>query len=322
MEEDNMSTIKSSNLGYPRIGENREWKRALENYWNGNISEKELIEKTDVIRLQNLQKQKERGIDLIPVGDFSLYDHVLDTSVSFGIVPNRFDYAGGKADIDTYFAIARGADDAVAAEMTKWFNTNYHYIVPELNERQPKLVENRVLTFYKEAKEKVGIDGKPVILGPITFITLAKGYEESEFNQIVDAFLPLYVQLLQELAEAGATWVQIDEPIFATDVAENVVARAEKVYETIAEEVPGINVIFQTYFEKTFHYERISTLPVKAIGLDFVHGNSLELLKTYGFPKDKVLAAGIIDGRNVWSANLEEKLTILETIKQFVHNDQ
>ena len=317
-----MSKIKSSNLGYPRIGENREWKRALEAYWNGNISEAELIEKTDEIRLNNLKKQKDEGIDLIPVGDFSLYDHVLDTSATFGIVPERYNYSGGKVDTDTYFAIARGVDDAVASEMTKWFNTNYHYIVPELKDANPTLVENRALHYYKEAKEKLGIDGKPVILGPITYLKLSKGYEEAEFSQLVNTFLPLYVQILQELAAAGATWVQIDEPIFASRVDEEVIEAAETIYQTFADEAPGINIIFQTYFEKVFAYERISKLPVKAIGLDFVHGDSLALLKTYGFPKDKVLAAGIVDGRNVWRANLEDKLTILETIKQFVHDDQ
>ena len=317
-----MSNIKSSNLGYPRIGEHREWKRALEGFWNGEITQSELIEKTDDIRLNNLKKQQEQGIDLIPVGDFSLYDHVLDTSAIFGVVPDRYDYNGGKVDVNTYFSIARGLDEAIASEMTKWFNTNYHYIVPELNDATPKLVDNRALTYYKEAKETLGIDGKPVILGPITYLQLSKGYEASEFAGLVDTFLPLYVQILQELQEAGATWVQIDEPIFSTNVGEELIAAAEKVYRTFAEEVPGIQIIFQTYFEKVFHYERITQLPVKAIGLDFVHGDSLALLNTYGFPKDKVLAAGIVDGRNVWRANIDEKLTTLETIKQFVSEDQ
>src|SRR5699024_4338874 len=146
--------IISSNIGYPRIGEKREWKRSLENYWDGQISERELIEQTTEIRLNNLKKQEELGIDLIPVGDFSLYDHVLDTSITFGVVPTRFNYDGGEVDIDTYFNIARGSDDAVASEMTKWFNTNYHYIVPELNDITPTLVENRALAYYEEAKEK------------------------------------------------------------------------------------------------------------------------------------------------------------------------
>src|SRR5699024_11077255 len=185
-----MSRIQSSNLGYPRIGEKREWKRALENYWKGSITQSELIAQTDAIRLQNLQKQQEQGIDLIPVGDFSFYDHVLDTAISFGIVPERFDYAGGPVDLDTYVAIARGQDDAVAGAMTKWFNTNYHYIVPELDGVQPKLVENRALHYYQEAKDKLGIDGKPVVLGPITLIQLSKGSED--FARLVDTFVPLY----------------------------------------------------------------------------------------------------------------------------------
>lgn len=317
-----MSKIKSSNLGYPRIGENREWKKALESYWNGDITEAELLEKTGEVRLHHLKKQKEIGIDLIPVGDFSLYDQVLDTSATFGVVPKRFHYTGGKVDLDTYFAIARGADDAVASEMTKWFNTNYHYIVPELNDVTPTLAENRALNYYNEAKGKLGIDGKAVILGPITYLKISKGYEESQFSELVDTFLPLYVQVLKELVDAGATWVQIDEPIFVTDVAENVLAAAQKVYQTFAEEVPEINIIFQTYFEKVSDYETIVNLPVKGIGLDFVHGDSLSLLQEYGFPKDKVLAAGIVDGRNVWRAKLGEKLTLLETIKQFINEDQ
>lgn len=317
-----MSQIKSSNLGYPRIGEHREWKRALESYWAGDITEAELIEKTDAIRLNNLAKQKAQGIDLIPVGDFSLYDHILDTSAQFGVVPERYNHKGGKIDLVTYYTIARGKDDAIASEMTKWFNTNYHYIVPELDNAKPALLENRALKYYNEAKEKLGIDGKPVLVGPITYIKLAKGYEEADFSNWVDTFTPLYVQILQELKEAGASWVQIDEPIFSTNVSRDVVDKAKEVYATFAKEVPGINIIFQTYFDKVFNYEEIVNLPVKAIGLDFVHGDSLALLEQYGFPKDKVLAAGIIDGRNVWRADLSEKLTVLETIKQFVNEDQ
>ena len=126
------------------------------------------------MRLDGLKKQKELGIDLIPVGDFSLYDHVLDTSIMFGVVPKRFANQGGKAPLETYFAIARGKKDAVASEMTKWFNTNYHYIVPEFEGVKPILAENRPLAFYKEAKEKLGIEGKPVILGPITFLKLER----------------------------------------------------------------------------------------------------------------------------------------------------
>lgn len=317
-----MAKVISSNIGYPRIGEKREWKRSLESFWSGEITEEELLNQTGKLRLENLKKQQDAGVELIPVGDHSLYDHVLDTAATFGVVPKRYDYEGGKVDLHTYFAIARGVENAVASEMTKWFNTNYHYIVPELNDVEPKLVDNRALRFYKEAKEELGIDGKPVILGPITFLKLSKGYAEDDFGSLVKTFIPLYVQVLKELAEAGATWVQIDEPIFSTNVSAEVVDYAKEVYEAFHKEVPEINVIFQTYFERIFHYEEIIKLPVQGIGIDFVHGNSLEQLKAHGFPKDKVLAAGVINGRNVWRANLEEKFTLLETIKQFVADDQ
>lgn len=313
-----MTKILSSNLGYPRIGEQREWKRALESYWDGEITKETLLERTREIRLNNLKKQQEQGLDLIPVGDFSLYDHVLDTAVSFGVVPQRFSYSGGAVDEDTYFAIARGREEAVASEMTKWFNTNYHYIVPELNGVTPRLVDNRALRYYKEAKETLGIAGKPVLLGPITFLKLSKGYEAEDFPHLVEQFLPLYVQQLKELEEAGATWVQVDEPIFVTKVDEETLYLTKKVYDTLAKEVPGINIIFQTYFEKIYHYPEIIQLPVAGFGLDFVHGDSLEQIRTYGFPQGKTLVAGIIDGRNVWRADIGERLTVLETLKQFV----
>lgn len=318
-----MSKVISSSLGYPRIGEMREWKRALENYWNGESTQEELIAKTDEIRFNNLKKQKEFGLDLIPVGEFSLYDHVLDTSATFGIVPERYNYKGGKVDIDTYFAMARGVKEAVASEMTKWFNTNYHYMVPELDHAKPELVENRALAYYKEAKEKLGIDGKPVILGPITYLKLSKGYEPEQFASLLNQFVPLYVQILKELAEAGATWVQIDEPIFSTNASSEVIEYAKEVYGTFSKEVPGINIIFQTYFERLFNYKEITELPVAAIGIDFVHGKeSLAQLKEHGFPKDKVLAAGVVDGRNVWRADLDAKFDLVEAIKEHVSEDR
>src|SRR5690625_4881029 len=149
-----MTNILSSNIGYPRIGEKREWKRALENFWDGKSTEEALIEQTTEIRRNNLKKQQQLGVDLIPVGDLTLYDHVLDTAVTFGVVPKRFNYEGGPVSIKTYYEIARGATSEVASEMTKWFNTNYHYIVPELNGVNPTLVENRALAYYIEAKEK------------------------------------------------------------------------------------------------------------------------------------------------------------------------
>ncbi len=317
-----MGKVLSSNSGYPRIGGKREWKRALESFWNDEISKEELLKTTETLRLANLKKQQEIGIDLIPVGDFSLYDHVLDTSITFGIVPKRFSYEGGKVPLETYFDIARGNKDAVASEMTKWFNTNYHYIVPELEGVTPKLVENRPLAFYKEAKEKLGIDGKPVILGPITFIKLAKSFGEENFASLLQQFTPLYIQLLTELAEAGAEWVQIDEPIFTSNFSQEEVQHIQQVYEAIHQAVPHIKIILQTYFEKVSFYEEITALPVHALGLDFIHGDSLSLLKQHGFPEDKVLVAGVVDGRNVWRADLDKKFVLLEEIQKHVPKDR
>ena len=317
-----MSKVLSSTIGYPRIGGKREWKRALESFWNGAITEEELLQKTEEIRLNNLEKQRNIGVDLIPVGDFSLYDHVLDTSVMFGVVPKRFEYAGGQVPLSTYFDIARGNEDAVASEMTKWFNTNYHYIVPELEGVTPKLVENRPLAFYKEAKEKLNIEGKPVILGPVTYIKLAKTFGEENFVNLLEQFTPLYIQVLKGLTEAGAEWVQIDEPILTSKLTEEEFDHVQKAYAAISEAVPQLKIILQTYFEKVTNYEQVAALPVHALGLDFVHGNSLEQLKEFGFPKDKVLAAGVIDGRNVWRADLDGKVTLLEEIESHVDKNR
>ncbi|SFM19164.1 methionine synthase (B12-independent) [Gracilibacillus orientalis] len=310
-----MTTIFSANLGYPRIGEKREWKKAIEAFWKGDIDDKSLKEQTKKLRLNNLKKQKEHGIDFIPVGDFSFYDHILDTAVSFNIIPERFNHHNPK-DLSSYFAIARGETNAVAAEMTKWFNTNYHYIVPELKGTTPKLIENRALHYYEEAKEELNIDGKPVIVGPVTFVKLAKGYQESELESWVNRLLPLYEQILSELAAAGAKWVQIDEPILGTNLSEKELQLVEQVYQTIDNKVSGIQIILQTYFETVQHYERITALPVKGIGLDFVHGDNLALIEKFGFPSDKVLGVGIINGRNVWRADLEERYQLLQNIQQ------
>nr|WP_090885997.1 5-methyltetrahydropteroyltriglutamate--homocysteine S-methyltransferase [Evansella caseinilytica] len=315
-----MTKVRSSNLGYPRIGESREWKKALEQYWAGKLKKEALLDKINDIHLANLSKQKERGIDLIPVGDFSLYDHVLDTSVMFGLVPQRFQYSGGSVPLETYFAIARGTDEAVAAEMTKWFNTNYHYIVPELGDRDPALVENRPLQLFKQAREQLGIVGKPVILGPVTFVTLSKGYEPSTFADVVKQFIPLYCELLRELQQEGAEWVQIDEPVLSTTVTREQTALFHETYQQLTEAAPTIKLILQTYFDSVSHYEDIVSLPVKGIGLDFVHddGQNLASLKQFGFPEDKVLAAGVIDGRNIWRADLGDKSTLLAEISEFV----
>ncbi|SEM63580.1 methionine synthase (B12-independent) [Paenibacillus sp. cl141a] len=311
---------KSSVLGYPRIGADREWKKALEAFWAGKLEESEFHEQLREIRLNHLRKQQESGIDLIAVNDFSYYDHILDTATMFGIVPKRFPYKGGIVPLSVYYGIARGTKDATASEMTKWFNTNYHYIVPELDGAVPVLTENRPLAAYREAKEKLGIEGKPVIVGPLTFLKLSKGYQASETDAWLDKLLPLYVQILRELAHEGVQWVQIDEPILVTKLSEADLERLNTIYETFAASAPGLNIMLQTYFESVENYQDIIQLPVSGIGLDLVHGykGNLQAIQQSGFPANKVLGAGIIDGRGIWKASLREKLSQLEELTKYV----
>lgn len=319
-----MVKVLSSNLGYPRLGEKREWKKSLENFWNNKISEDTLLSETKEIRFAALNKQKEKGIDLIPVNDFTLYDHVLDLSVGFGVIPKRFGEFTNAVSLRTYFDIARGNDTAVASEMTKWFNTNYHYIVPELDQVEPKLLENKALNAYLEAKEELGIDGKPVIVGPITYLKLGKGADKADFASLVEKFVPLYKTIIEELDAAGAKWIQLDEPILATSLAKEELALFEKVYEELRTAAPHAKLILQTYFESVDEYEAIIKLPVDAIGLDFIHdhGESLEKIQQFGFPNNKYLAAGIIDGRNVWRADIQQKQAELEILTRLVPKEK
>ncbi|WP_079911541.1 5-methyltetrahydropteroyltriglutamate--homocysteine S-methyltransferase [Paenibacillus sp. 32352] len=316
--------VKSSVLGYPRIGADREWKKALEAFWSGRLEEQDFRSQLQNIRLGHLRKQQEKGIDLIPVNDFSYYDHILDTAAMFGIIPSRFSYTGGAVPLSVYYGVARGTEGAAASEMTKWFNTNYHYIVPELSGASPVLTENKPLEAYREAKEKLGIEGKPVIVGPLTFLKLSKGYAASETDAWLDKLLPLYVQLLQELAAEGVQWVQVDEPILVTKLSDEDVQRLKHIYETFAAAVPGLNLMLQTYFESVERYSDIVKLPVKGIGLDFVHGydGNLKSIQTIGFPQDKVLGAGVIDGRGIWKASLTGKLELLKDLAKAVPADR
>ncbi|MGN7311569.1 5-methyltetrahydropteroyltriglutamate--homocysteine S-methyltransferase [Alkalicoccobacillus gibsonii] len=319
-----MPKVRSSNIGYPRIGEKREWKKSLESYWANTTSQEELLASLKEIRLTNIQKQKDAGIDLIPVGDFSLYDHVLDTAVSFGLVPDRFEYNGGKVDLDTYFAVARGTDSAVASEMTKWYNTNYHYIVPEITQAPTTLVHNRVLELYNEAKAELDIETKPVILGPVSFVKLSKNQTGLSEKDLIRSFVPLYAELLKELEASHVAWVQVDEPFLNGEVTEADLDLLQEVYAQLDVAAPKVNLLLQTYFEAVDDYEAIVNLPVQGIGLDFVHdeGKSLQQVAKYGLPSGKILAAGIIDGRNIWKADLQEVKHIVDQLSVLVGEGQ
>lgn len=308
--------VKVSNLGYPRLGEQREWKQAIEAFWAGNLEQKDLEKQLKQLRINHLKKQKEAGIDLIPVGDFSCYDHVLDLSFQFNVIPKRFDEY--ERNLDLYFAIARGDKDNVASSMKKWFNTNYHYIVPEWEvETKPHLQNNYLLDLYLEAREVVGDKAKPVITGPITYVSLSSGIVD--FEATVQRLLPLYKQVFQDLIDAGATYIQIDEPIFVTDEGELLVDIAKSVYDFFAREVPQAHFIFQTYFESAVCLDKLSKLPVTGFGLDFIHGRAENLAAVkQGLFREKELFAGIVNGRNIWAVNLEETLALLEEIGPFV----
>lgn len=311
-----MSKVISGNLGYPRIGQQREWKKSIEAFWSGRIEESELHERLTDIRLHNLKLQQDKGIDIIPVGDFTYYDHVLDTAVMFGLIPARFEFTGGEVPLTTYYDIARGNKGAAASEMTKWFNTNYHYIVPELGARKPEITVNKPLVAYREAKEKLGIEGRPVLLGLYTFLKLSKGFDNAGLDGWIDQLLPLYVQVLRELQEAGVKWVQIDEPALVTEVSAEDLGRLTLIYDTISREVPELSLLLQTYFEALSSYEVIISLPVAGFGLDLVHGlnGNLEAIRRYGFPSGKTLGAGVIDGRNIWRADLYRQYELLQEL--------
>ncbi len=309
--------VKVSNLGYPRLGENREWKKLIESYWVGNISQDELQAQAKELRLSFLKKQADAGLDLIPVGDFSLYDHILDLSVQFGVIPNRF--AKEDINLDLFFAIARGNKENVASSMKKWFNTNYHYIVPEWTKVKPHLTNTRLLDLYLEAKEVVGDKAKPVITGPITYVALSA--EVSDFTSAVKKLLPLYKQVFTELVEAGATYIQVDEPIFVTDEGADLLEAAKCVYAYFAKEVPQAKIIFQTYFEALIDAKELSELPVAAFGLDFVHGleENLEAIEA-GYFEGKEVFAGVVDGRNIWATDFVKTSALLKKIQEKVGN--
>lgn len=309
-----------SNLGYPRIGKNREWKKTLEAYWLGKMNEAEFRLEMAGIQLQHLKTQQEAGIELIPVNDFTFYDHVLDTAVMFGIVPPRYAYDGGDIGLDLYFAMARGNAEATACEMTKWFNTNYHYIVPEIGTQTPHLTENKPLAAYRFAKSQAGIEGKPVILGLYTFLKLSKGFASGDIAKIAARFIPVYIQLLQELKLEGVKWVQIDEPAIVTGINKAELTLLNSIYTEICNAVPGLHIMLQTYFEAAEPLEALLELPVQGLGLDFVHdgGANLASIELHGWPKDKWLGAGIIDGRNIWRSDLDAKLQLVEKLKVHV----
>ena len=313
----------SSNLGYPRIGKRRELKRAVEKYWAGTSSADELRAAAAEIHRAAWTTQRDAGIGHIPCNDFTFYDHVLDTACLWGMVPERFGYMPGEpAPLDTYFAMARGADHAAALEMTKWFDTNYHYLVPEFNGPAPRRGGNAPIDAYREARAQVGEAAMPALVGPVSFVLLGKHHVKSVAEHVAE-LVPLYAELLAELAEAGAAWAQIDEPCLVQDRA----AEELDIYTSAYRELAGGSrpkIMLQTYFGSLRNnWDAVMALPVDGVGLDFVRdGHNRDDLLAKGFPSDKTLAAGVVNGRGVWRADLAGALGTLERIAEQVDRDR
>ncbi|HEX6509666.1 MAG TPA: 5-methyltetrahydropteroyltriglutamate--homocysteine S-methyltransferase, partial [Chloroflexota bacterium] len=309
---------KANNLGYPRIGKHRELKRAIEGYWSGKSDADELMRTAAAIRRASWETQRDAGIELIPSNDFSLYDQVLDTVATVGAVPERYGWDSDAVDLDTYFAMARGAQreglDVTALEMTKWFDTNYHYLVPELtSDLRFHLASTKAFDEFEEAKA-LGITTKPVLLGPVSFLLLGKSREDGLHPlDLLDALLPVYRELVAGLAARGAEWIQLDEPCFVQDRTDEERTALRQTYDSLQQHRGTTNLLVQTYFGSVAEsYETLIGLPVQGIGLDFVRGrDNLDRVVTSGFPHDKHLAAGLVDGRNVWIADFEAALDIV-----------
>lgn len=309
----------AANLGFPRIGADRELKKALEAYWKGSISEDVMMCTANGVRAERWQLQEKAGIEHIPSNDFSLYDHVLDTIALVGAVPARYNWKGGNVDLKTYFAMARGSQkdglDVTAMDMTKWFDTNYHYIVPEFTADQEfSLASSKPVDEFNAAKE-LGIKTRPVLLGPVSFLLLGKMKGEGDALSLLPKLLPVYAQVLKNLEEAGAEWVQIDEPCLVLDLSADARKAYGEAYNTLAESTK-LNIMLTTYFgDLRDNLSVAAKLPVAGLHVDLVRapGQLDDVIKAW--PKGKLLSLGVIDGRNIWKADLTVALAILEATR-------
>ncbi len=324
-------SLPVSTLGVPRIGPRRELKMALESYWSGKSDAAALQATAAGLRASNWARQAAEGVTVIPSNDFSLYDHVLDMAVTVGAIPAAYGWSGGPVPLDTSFAMARGSQGDTGAcahgrgggavgvpalEMTKWFDTNYHYMVPELEPGQRfTLAATKPVDHYLEAKT-LGHATRPVLLGPVTFLKLAKSQDQT-FDPIslIDDLLPVYVELLQQLRTSGAGWVQIDEPCLVLDLEPVVRDALRGAYRRFADEVPGLDVMLATYFGGLGNnLELALDLPVAGLHLDLVRApEELDPVLARA-PQDLTLSLGVIDGRNVWRADLARILDRLEPV--------
>ena len=313
--------MRTQNLGYPRIGSQRELKKVCENYWAGKTGLKNVLTVGKSIRHENWQIQKDAGIDLIPSNDFSYYDHVLDHSFMFGAIPKRYHevmFQKGNEELDLYFAMARGYQkdgfDVVAMEMTKWFDTNYHYIVPEFyKDQQFKLFSTKIIDEFYDAKQ-AGILTKPVLIGPVSYLLLGKE-KEADFQKIdlIKNLLPVYMDILHKLKDLGAEWVQFDEPFLALDLTEKEQKVFKDTYKQLRQEFPHLKMVLATYFDRLgSNTALVTSLPIDVIHIDLVRApQQLDEVMAH-LPEKIILSLGVVDGRNIWKNDFEQSLAIIQ----------
>ena len=322
-------TVLATNLGFPRIGLNRELKKAVESYWKNQSTQAQLLATGAELRARHWKLQKNAGIDHIPSNDFSFYDQILDLSCMLGCVPQRYGWQGGPIDLDTYFAMARGrqADgaDVTAMEMSKWFDTNYHYLVPEFAADQVfQLSSTKIFDEYREAKA-LGIDTRPVLVGPLTYASIGKERAGATFcrSTLVPKLVPVYIDILQRLQNEGAQWIQIDEPSLALDLHERYRDACQKAYQQIAAALPGVKILLTPYFDSLRDNSDLAySLPVAGIHIDLCRGpgrantsaNDTDRLLDEALSRitDKSLSLGIVDGRNIWKNDLSTSLACIQ----------
>ena len=307
-------------IGFPRIGEKRELKKVLEKYWAKQSDFGDVEYVASQLKKRHWNYQKEAKIEFISSNDFSHYDNILDTSILLGAIPKRFENLKNE---ELYFAMARGNEHSVAMEMTKWFNTNYHYIVPEISKESTfKLNSKKVIEEYKEALE-LGIKTKINLIGAITYLGLSKSVDNSDVFLHINKVVEVYKELLLEISKLDdEIVVQFDEPLFVKDLDSKVLSLIKPVYDALASVATNIKIVVTTYFEHSNEATKILVnTPIWALGLDFIYGNknfeALEFIKN----SNKVLIAGVIDGRNIWKSNFKEKVNLLDEISKIVDKE-
>jgi 5-methyltetrahydropteroyltriglutamate--homocysteine methyltransferase len=313
-----MATL--SNLGFPRIGAKRELKHALEAFWRGDSTPQQLLDSATQLRRRHWRLQRDAGADVVPCNDFSLYDQVLDTAFLFDAIPERYRALADADPLAGYFALARGTQggghDLHALEMTKWFDTNYHYLVPELGKGQTfRLRGDKPVAEFLEAKA-LGLNARPVLLGPVSFLLLSKTVDGSDRLALLGQLLPVYIRLLRQLDAAGAEWVQIDEPCLVLDQDENDYAAYLKAYTALAD-VDGPKLMLTTYFgELGANLALVNKLPVAGVHVDLVRAPGQLDAVLDSLPVSRVLSLGLVDGRNVWRTDLDRALALARRAKE------